>query len=274
VLDSRRRVSAPLGAGALTNDTAPNNGAERSPLISVVIPALNEAENLPHVLATLPEDVFELVLVDGNSLDGTVTVARELYPLVQIVGQPGRGKGDALAAGFAACSGDIIVMMDADGSTHGGEIPRFVEALVDGADFAKGSRFMAGAGSEDITPLRQAGNRLLCGLVNRLFRTGYTDLCYGYNAFWTRVLPAIGPECRGFEVETLINIRAAVAGLRVVEVPSMEHCRIHGESKLRPVRDGLRVLKTILGEWRRYDGGRDSVLLDRVSASAESSGIV
>jgi glycosyltransferase involved in cell wall biosynthesis len=274
VLDSRRRVSAPLGAGASTNDTAPNNGAERSPLISVVIPALNEAENLPHVLATLPEDVFELVLVDGNSLDGTATVARELYPLVQIVGQPGRGKGDALAAGFAACSGDIIVMMDADGSTHGGEIPRFVEALVDGADFAKGSRFMAGAGSEDITPLRQAGNRLLCGLVNRLFRTGYTDLCYGYNAFWTRVLPAIGPECRGFEVETLINIRAAVAGLRVVEVPSMEHCRIHGESKLRPVRDGLRVLKTILGEWRRYDGGRDSVLLDRVSASAESSGIV
>jgi glycosyltransferase involved in cell wall biosynthesis len=271
--DSRRKVLV-LGVGTSNTDTAPESRVERSPSVSVVIPALNEAENLPHVLATLPENIYELVLVDGNSLDGTATVARELYPRVQIVGQPSHGKGDALAAGFAACSGDIIVMMDADGSTDGGEIPQFVKALVEGADFAKGSRFMAGGGSEDITPVRQAGNRLLCGLVNRLFRTSYTDLCYGYNAFWTRVLPAISPDCRGFEVETLINIRAAVAGLRIVEVPSVEHCRIHGNSKLRPARDGFRVLKTILGEWRRDNRRQELVPVDPVSASAESSGIV
>ena len=216
-----------------------------------MIPALNEAENLPHVLATLPADTWELVLVDGHSVDGTSTVAREHYPAVKVVGQPGRGKGDALRAGFSACSGDVIVMMDADGSTDGAEIERFVAALVDGADYAKGSRFMDGGGSEDITFLRRVGNRLLCGLVNVLFGTSYTDLCYGYNAFRRSALAAIMPDCRGFEVETLLNVRAAKAGLRVVEVPSIEHLRIHGESKLHPVRDGLRVLRTILREWER-----------------------
>jgi len=214
-----------------------------------VIPALNEAENLPHVLATLPGDTYELVLVDGRSVDGTSTVARAHYPNVKIVGQPGRGKGDALRAGFVACSGDVIVMMDADGSTDGAEIPCFVAALLDGADYAKGSRFMDGGGSDDITLLRSAGNRVFCWLVNRLYKTSYTDLCYGYNAFWRRALPAILPDCRGFEVETVLNVRAAKAGLRVVEVPSVEHPRIHGTSNLRPVRDGLRVLRTILREW-------------------------
>lgn len=272
VLDSSRR-SGP-GVDASLADTALVNGVAPAPSVSVVIPALNEAENLPHVLATLPEDIFELVLVDGNSLDGTATVARELYPMVQIVGQPGRGKGDALAAGFAACSGDIIVMMDADGSTDGGEIPRFVEALVRGADFAKGSRFVVGGGSKDITTVRQAGNRLLCRLVNILFGTGYTDLCYGYNAFWRRVLPAVRPECHGFEVETLINIRAAVAGLQVVEVPSMEHRRLYGKSKLSPARDGFRVVRTILGEWRRHNRREELVPVDSPRASAESGGVL
>lgn len=243
-----------LSRNAASTAAEPEPCRDRFPRVSVVIPALNEAENLPHVLATLPATIHELVLVDGHSIDGTPRVAREHYPEVTIVGQPGRGKGDALRAGFAACSGDIIVMMDADGSTDGAEIGRFVDALVGGADFAKGSRFMRGGGSEDITPIRRLGNAFLCGLVNTLFRTSYTDLCYGYNAFWRRVLPAIGPDCSGFEVETLINVRAARAGLRVVEVPSLEHPRIYGESALHPVRDGLRVLRTIFSEWRRSVG--------------------
>jgi glycosyltransferase involved in cell wall biosynthesis len=223
----------------------------RSPRVSVVIPALNEAENLPHVLATLPDDTYELVLVDGHSVDGTTEVARAHYPNVKIVGQEGRGKGDALRAGFAACTGDVIVMMDADGSTDGAEIKRFVKALVDGADYVKGSRFLEGGGSDDITFLRRAGNRLFCWLVNRIYKTAYTDLCYGYNAFWRSALPAIAVDCAGFEVETVLNVRASKAGLRVVEVPSIEHRRIHGESKLHPVRDGLRVLRAILREWRK-----------------------
>ena len=228
-----------------------NRERTRSPQISVVIPTLNEAKNLPHVFANLPDGIAEIVVVDGNSTDDTVEVARSLYPDVRIVGQSGRGKGNALAAGFAVSRGDVIVMLDADGSANGSEIPRFIDALLDGADIAKGSRFIEGGGSADITPLRRLGNRFLSGLVNLLYGTRYSDLCYGYNAFWADCLPVINVDCDGFEVETLINIRVAKAGLAVTEVPSFEEDRIHGESNLRTFRDGFRVLRTIFRELRK-----------------------
>ncbi len=234
--------------------------------MSVVIPALNEAENLRVVLAELPADIYEVILVDGNSTDGTVEVAREHYPTVRIVGQPGRGKGDALAAGFAAARGDIVVMLDADGSADPSEIGRFVEVLENGADFAKGSRFLSGGGSADLTPLRRLGNAFFVHLVNGLYGTGYTDLCYGYNAFWTRCVSRLDIDCDGFEVETLINVRVAKAGLKVAEVPSYERDRLHGQSNLRPFRDGLRVLKTILRELPRGP--------EEVRASVESADAV
>jgi glycosyltransferase involved in cell wall biosynthesis len=235
------------GAGAMPAEVS------APPRVSVVIPALNEAKNLPHVFAQLPQDVYEVILVDGHSTDDTVAVARALYPAVRVVHQPRRGKGNALRCGFAACRGDIIVMLDADGSTSGAEIARFVAALRDGADFAKGSRFLRGGGSVDITALRRLGNWGLTCLVNVLFGTRYTDLCYGYNAFWRRCLPHMRLDCDGFEVETLINIRVAQARLRIREVPSMEGQRIHGVSKLNAWRDGRRILKTIVSErfaWR------------------------
>ncbi|MFC4533964.1 glycosyltransferase family 2 protein [Sphaerisporangium dianthi] len=219
--------------------------------ISVVVPAMNEAENLPHVFATLPRWIDEVILVDGRSTDDTVAVARALRPELRVVTQAGRGKGNALIAGFAAATGDIIVMIDADGSTDGREIIRFVSALVAGADFAKGSRFASGAGSDDISVTRSLGNTVLTTLTNWLYGTRYTDLCYGYNAFWARHLDDLALDCDGFEIETLMNVRAAKAGLTVHEVPSHEHCRIHGTSNLHALRDGWRVLKTIVRERTR-----------------------
>lgn len=216
--------------------------------VSVVVPALNEAENLPHVLTRVPPEVYELVLVDGGSTDDTVAVAERFWPNLVVVHQSGKGKGQALAEGFKAATGDIIVMIDADGSTDPEEIPRYVAALLTGADFAKGTRFVTGGGSDDITPLRRAGNRALSGVVNKLWRTDYSDLCYGYNAFWRHCLPVIQPDCRGFEVETLINVRLAQSDLKVVEVPSYERTRMHGESNLNAFRDGMRVLRTIVAE--------------------------
>jgi hypothetical protein len=147
-----------------------------------------------------------------------------------------------------AAKGEIIVMMDADGSTDGSEIPRFVAALTTGADFAKGSRFASGGGSDDITFLRLVGNKLLSGLVNRLFGTRYTDLCYGYNALWAENLHKLSLDCDGFEVETVMNVRAARAGLVIQEIPSYEHLRLHGASSLHAVRDGLRIATFILRE--------------------------
>jgi glycosyltransferase involved in cell wall biosynthesis len=232
--------------------------ATSSPRVSLVIPALNEARNLPHVFAQLPRDLYEVVLVDGHSSDGTIEVAMAQWPGIRIIRQNRRGKGNALACGFAACRGDVIVMLDADGSTSPAEIPRFVGALVAGADFAKGSRFVGGGGSSDLTRVRRTGNRVLSAAVNALYGTSYTDLCYGYNAFWSGCLPLLGmdpgrsfeEEGRtrwgdGFEIETLINVRIAKAGLRVVEVPSFERNRLHGLSNLNAFSDGLRVLRTI-----------------------------
>ena len=230
------------------NDLRARRFGAHAPTISVVIPTLDEAANLPHVFARLPRTIDEVVIVDGHSVDDTVAVARALRPDVRIVLQDGRGKGNALACGFAAASGDIIVMLDADGSTDPAEIPRFVDALLAGHDFAKGSRFAHGGGSADITRVRRLGNRALSTLVNVLYRTSYSDLCYGYNAFWRHCLPHMHVTCSGFEVETLINIRVARAGLAVAEIPSMEHERLFGESNLNAVRDGLRVLRTIIRE--------------------------
>jgi len=232
----------------------------------VVIPTLNEARNLPHVFAKLPAGLHEVIVVDGHSVDDTVATARRLRPDVRIVRQNRSGKGNALACGFAAATGDIIAMVDADGSADPAEIPQFVQALLDGADFAKGTRFAGGGGSSDITRLRHLGNRVLSGLVNMLCRTKYSDLCYGYNAFWRRHVPVFGLETEsdvpagsgtrlwgdGFEVETLINIRIAQAGLKVTEVASYEHSRIHGVSNLNATRDGWRVLRTILAERYYY----------------------
>ena len=260
------RQAAPYGPtrnrSAPPRDGAPINGDVR---ISVVIPALNEAQNLPHVFAELPTSIHEVVLVDGHSTDGTVEVARKLFPSVKIVRQTRKGKGNALACGFAACSGDVIVMLDADGSTDPREIPTFVSTLLQGVDFAKGSRFADGGGSSDISVTRRVGNRFFSVLVNTMYGTSYSDLCYGYNAFWRRCLPAIRVDCDGFEVETLLNIRAARAGLRVVEVPSFERDRIHGESNLHTFRDGFRVLRTIFREWKRSP----KLLVEHESASSD-----
>jgi glycosyltransferase involved in cell wall biosynthesis len=230
------------------------------PTVSVVIPALNEERNIPHVLERIPEDVHQIVLVDGCSVDNTVAVARKLRPDVCVVSQTRKGKGNALVCGFEAATGQVIATVDADGSADPAEIPRFVAALVGGADFAKGSRFLPGGGSADITRLRAHGNQVLTTLFNLCYRRRYSDLCYGYNVFWRRHLPVLGLDAAlprkdesplwgdGFEIETLIHVRAARARLRVAEVPSFEYKRIHGVSNLNAARDGTRVVRTIFAE--------------------------
>jgi glycosyltransferase involved in cell wall biosynthesis len=246
--------------------------------VSVVIPTYNEAKNLPHVFGLLPDDVYEVIVVDGRSVDNTIEVARSLRDDVKIVLQNRKGKGNAMACGFAAVTGDIVVMLDADGSADPREIPLFVGALTSGADFAKGTRFANGGGSSDITRVRAWGNRWLNRTANVLFGTHYTDLCYGYNAFWTHCLPALQLDAAdrggvdklwgdGFEIETIINTRMAKAKLRIVEVPSFEFERIHGESNLNTWRDGLRVLRALLTE--RVNGIRGQAVARRTGPADE-----
>lgn len=219
--------------------------------VSVVIPAMNEAGSLPYVLPRIPAGIHEVILVDGASTDGTIDVARRLMPSVRIIRQDRPGKGAALRAGFEAATGDIVVHLDADGSTDPAEIPTFVEALINGADYAKGSRFARGGSSDDITPLRRIGNWSFVALANGLFGSRFSDITYGFNAVWRRHHILLAPEIDGWAHEIIANIRAYRRGLRVVEVPSLEAERVAGEAKLRTFSAGWTILRAIVGEWFR-----------------------
>lgn len=274
--------------------TFPGADSERTfvPTISLIIPVLNEAKNLPFILRRIPQWIDEVVLIDGHSTDGTLEVARQLWrnshiitherrrtrlelqsselsekcrgeTTLRLVTQSGRGKGGALRDGFAVATGDIIVMLDADGSNDPAEIPAFLGALMSGADFAKGTRFVQGGGTSDMPLYRKLGNWGFVLLARLLFATNYTDLCYGYNAFWSRVVPLLDLDADGFEIETMMNLRAAHRGLRITEVASFEYERIHGTSNLRTIPDGWRVVKTILSETFRYYGGKLKFSTDR-----------
>ncbi|MES0880871.1 glycosyltransferase family 2 protein [Roseibium sp. SCP14] len=219
----------------------------RQPTVCVVIPAKNEARNLPQVLKKIPGWVDEVILVDGNSEDDTIEVARSLMPDIKIVPEDRPGKGAALRCGFAASRSDIIVMIDADGSMDPAEIPAFIGALLSGADFVKGSRFLQGGGTDDMEWYRRIGNWGFVKLVTWRFGGKFTDLCYGYIAFWRESLRRLSLENDdGFEIETSMNVQALQARLAISEVPSKEAPRLHGVSNLRTIPDGWRVLKTIV----------------------------
>lgn len=221
-----------------------------------MIPAVNEARNLPGLLMGIPSWVTEILLVDGGSTDDTIAVATHACPGIQVIRQPGTGKGDALRAGFEAASGDILVTIDADGSMRPDEMRAYVEALLLGYDLVKGSRFVPGGNSTDLTLFRRLGNHCLVWLVRLLLGGSYTDLNYGYSAFWRELLPlfrlANEPPQLGFEIESLIGVRALVNRLRVAEIASVEVERVHGASRLHPLRDGWRVLTTIVREARAW----------------------
>jgi glycosyltransferase involved in cell wall biosynthesis len=213
--------------------------------VSVVIPALNEAENLRWLLPQL-RNVDEIIVVDGESVDGTPDVVRQLRPDAVFVSQQAAGKGAALRAGFDAARGDVIVMLDADGSMDPLEIDAFVALIERGFDIVKGSRYSCGGGSEDLTVLRRLGNSCLVRLANALYGSDWSDLCYGYIAFRRAVLDMLRLDADGFEIETQICVRAAALRLNVAEVPSFELARRNGLSHLRAGPDGLRVLRALL----------------------------
>lgn len=217
------------------------------PTVSVVIPTLNEARNLPLVLPWLPMDwVDEVILVDGRSTDGTVEVARQFMPSIKVVIEKQAGKGIALQAGYQAATSDIIVVMDADGSNDPREIPRFITALMEGSDFVKGSRFMPGGGTTDMPRIRKLGNGFFVLLTNMIFGSKFTDLCYGFHAFWKYCLETVDlSSVKGFEIDTALYIGALREKLHITEVPSFEGYRFMGTGKLKALPDGLKVLKTI-----------------------------
>lgn len=220
--------------------------------MTIIMPSLNEAEAIGQVIRELKRNGYNnIVVVDGHSTDGTDEVAMKLG--AKVIEQKGNGKGAALLQAFNhdGVNDDVIVMIDADGSMSAKEIPLFLQAIISGADLAKGSRFLPGGFSEDMSFIRRVGNLFFVSLVNWLWSTNYTDLCYGFVAFGKEAFEKMRRDLKSknFEIETEICIKAKKIGLKVVEIPSVELRRSYGESNLNAFKDGFSILRIILGEF-------------------------
>jgi glycosyltransferase involved in cell wall biosynthesis len=219
------------------------------PQVSVVIPCLNEAENIAQCVtmarAALDENRIrgEIVVVDNASDDGSAEIARAAGATV--VEEPRRGYGSAYLAGFAAASGEYIVMVDSDLTYDFGEIPRFVKELDDGAQLVMGDRM------QNIQPgampwlNRYVGNPALSGFLKLLYRTPVRDAHCGMRALRRDVLPRLDLRADGMEFASEMVIRAARANLNLSEFPIALHRR-GGVSKLNPFSDGWRHLRLML----------------------------
>lgn len=243
---------------------APSNGFEMLPSelslvsrpphvssfsVSLIIPARNEAAGLHAVLSDpIPEFIDQIIVVDGHSADRTVAVVREVCPRAIIATQKGTGKGDAIKLGLSLATGDIVVTMDGDGSHRLSDIAPMVEKLMKGHDFVKGSRALPGAGSDDFTAVRSAGNWCLTAVARWLYGTDWTDITYGFNVYWRRIMVDTSQLSDGFSFEIQAAVRAARGGLAVAEVACFERPRVAGVSKLHAIRDGWAILMVILGE--------------------------
>jgi glycosyltransferase involved in cell wall biosynthesis len=225
------------------------------PSVSVVICTLNEAGNLPHVLPKIPIWVDEILLVDGHSTDGTLELARRLRPEIVFLRQPGKGKGDALQYGINQAKGEIIVTLDADGETPPEEIGLFIKPLLEGNDFAKGSRLFRRR-PRKMPRYRWVGNKVLAFTCNVLYGTRFSDICCGYNSFWKKEFLKLDLSYAvnevGCSMEQQMIVKAVKAGKKMKEVPIISDGRISGESVLSSLRhsvtQGFRDWFIIVGE--------------------------
>jgi glycosyltransferase involved in cell wall biosynthesis len=227
----------------------PALGVEGSPLVSVVIPCLDEAETIERCIHAAQRALDEarldgeVIVADNGSTDGSAELASRAGALV--VREPRRGYGSAYMAGFGAARGRYVVMADADLTYDFGEIPSFVAALQDGADVVMGDR------RDGIEPgampwhHRYVGNPLLTGILNLFFRTGVRDAHCGMRGFRRELLTRLDLRTLGMEFASEMVIRAAKEGLRIEELPIRYHPR-GGQSKLESFRDGWRHLRFLL----------------------------
>jgi glycosyltransferase involved in cell wall biosynthesis len=232
--------------------------------VSVIIPARNEGAHLDVVISRIPTWVDEILVIDGNSTDGTLVIAKSNPRVNFAAAQRSNGKGAALSVGFSKAKMDLVAIIDADGSMDPSELETFVR-IAQQYDVVKGSRYLKNGGSTDLTWVRSMGNRALTKFANFLFDQNWSDMAYGYAIFKRDILENLAltnydaqgsifshkAYGQGFEIETLMFTRAARRGLKIAEVPSFEHDRIAGSSNLRAIRDGVRVLICLFVERAR-----------------------
>lgn len=208
------------------------------PLVSVVMPCLNEEEAIGSCIQKI-QNAFaqaniegEIVVCDNGSTDNSVKIAE--YMGVRIVHQPLRGYGNAYLKGFACARGLYLIMGDADDTYDFNQIPEFLNKLInEGYDFVTGSRYVEGFGNKSNPWLhRFLGNPAITAILNILFKTNYTDVYCRFRGFTREAYNLIQPVSPGMEFNLELAINARLADLKVAEIPIHLHPR-KGKSKLR-----------------------------------------
>ncbi len=225
-------------------------------LVSIIIPARNEEETIGHVLLDVQKTIrrlqqyhFEVLVVNDHSADKTAAIAKA-HSATVVENLKRSGKGNALVSGFNAARGNIIIMMDADGSHIASEIPLFLERLERGCGLVVGSRTLGG--SEEYTPIRAFGNVLITFTFKICFAVTCTDILNGYKAFKKEVIQNHRFTSRGFEIEIELAAEALRRGFRICEVVSHEKARAGGQMKSMALRQGFWFLLKILTERVRH----------------------
>ncbi|MDP8255002.1 MAG: glycosyltransferase family 2 protein [Candidatus Alcyoniella australis] len=222
--------------------------------ISAVVCAHNEQDSIEDVLHKLARlgSLYELIVVDDGSIDSTAQIAEGAGAQVLAL-RPNQGKGRAIAAGIKAARGDWVLFIDGDGQDHPRDVPKLIQAATDGADLVNGSKFIGSIERGAISGPNYWGNRLMSGLINLLFGARISDSQSGFRLIRAKFLKALQLRSAQYEIETEILISALKQGLRVVEVPVLRSPRSAGRTDFRRIRNGLRILWTILRLRMRRD---------------------
>lgn len=221
--------------------------------VTVIIPTLNEEKGIGGVVESFIKLGFEVLVIDGNSSDRTRDIAKEKG--AKVVLQSGKGKGNAIVEAFQLVDSDIVILVDGDGSYPAEEVWKLIEPIEKGvAEHVVGNRF-AKYEKGAFTKLNLLGNKL----INLFFRFAYgvelVDILSGYRAIKKDVYKIIEIRKSGFEVEAELTVETLARGFRIVEVP-ISYRKREGKTKLRPIRDGIRIGKTIYELLGRYSPAR------------------
>jgi len=212
--------------------------------VSVIIITLNEFESIGQVLKELPRNLDEILVVDGYSSDGTPELVKSLG--YEVIMQQGKGYGAAFLTGIKKAKGDVLVLMDGDGSHNPADIPRLLEKVSEGYDAVFGSRYLPGSGSEDDTIIRYFGNKVFTYFTNLVHHVGISDSLYLFAAIRREVFERIKLSGLGFEFCVEVPIKVHLAGFKIAEVPCFERKRFYGKSRVNAFFHGLRILWMII----------------------------
>ena len=215
---------------------------------SLIVIAKNEIEGIRKLGPKLKQlQIDEIIVIDGNSTDGTFEECKKMG--FKTIRQKSVGRGNAFREGLENSSGDILVFFSPDGNEDPDDISKLVLKIKEGFDLVIASRFGKNSKSEDVTAIRKVANNLTTNVINLLFRGSYTDACNGFRAIKKSVMQSINTDAKWFEIEIQISMRCLKKGYKIAEIPTYERERTGGSSNLNLFSTGIRHGWFILREF-------------------------